>query len=218
MGKTVIMYQSRFFERAFPDDNQFFERVVLTDSVPGDRQSSLDSMRKIMLDQRFHSAVFIGGMEGVEEEYVMFRHMHPRTPAFPIASTGAAAGKLYEADHQLAERHPELAAEVSYLTLMRSLLSHGGGTVHPNLRRAMARKTFFSFHYKPDVTRAWVVRNSWVTKVAQGTREDAHFFDSSVFEASQRESDDSLKRFLREGMSGATVTCVLVGAETCLRR
>ena len=123
VGKTVIMYQSRFFERAFPDDNQFFERVVLTDAVPGDRQSSLDSMRKIMLDQRFHSAVFIGGMEGVEEEYVMFRHMHPRTPAFPIASTGAAAGKLYEADHQLAERHPELAAEVSYLTLMRSLIA-----------------------------------------------------------------------------------------------
>jgi len=82
----------------------------------------------------------------------------------------------------------------------------------------MARRTFFSFHYKPDVTRAWVVRNSWVTKVAQGTREDAGFFDSSVFEASQRESDDALKRFLREGLNNTTVTCVLVGAETCLRR
>ena len=65
----------------------------------------------------------------------------------------------------------------------------------------MPRRTFFSFHYKPDVTRAWVVRNSWVTKVAQGTRDDAGFFDSSVFEASQRESDDSLKRFLREGLN-----------------
>jgi|SRR5271157_2380602 len=82
----------------------------------------------------------------------------------------------------------------------------------------MARRTFFSFHYKPDVTRAWVVRNSWVTKVAQGDREDAGFFDSSVFEASQRESDDALKRFLREGLNNTTVTCVLVGAETCLRR
>jgi hypothetical protein len=82
----------------------------------------------------------------------------------------------------------------------------------------MARRTFFSFHYKPDVTRAWVVRNSWVTKVAQGDRQDAGFFDSSVFEASQRESDDALKRFLREGLKNTTVTCVLVGAETCLRR
>lgn len=82
----------------------------------------------------------------------------------------------------------------------------------------MARHTFFSFHYKPDVTRAWVVRNSWVTKVAQGQRDDAGFFDSSVFEASQREGDETLKRFLREGLKNTTVTCVLVGAETCLRR
>jgi MTH538 TIR-like domain (DUF1863) len=82
----------------------------------------------------------------------------------------------------------------------------------------MARRTFFSFHYKPDVTRACVVRNSWVTKVALGDREDAGFFDSSVFEASQRESDDALKRFLREGLKNTSVTCVLVGAETCLRR
>jgi hypothetical protein len=82
----------------------------------------------------------------------------------------------------------------------------------------MARRTFFSFHYKPDVTRAWVVRNSWVTKVAQGQREDAGFFDSSVFEAKEREGVEILKRFLRDGLQNSTVTCVLVGAETTLRR
>jgi hypothetical protein len=82
----------------------------------------------------------------------------------------------------------------------------------------MARRTFFSFHYNPDVTRAWVVRNSWVTKLAQGERGDVGFFDSSVFEAAQRESDDALKRFLREGLKNTTVTCVLVGTETTLRR
>jgi hypothetical protein len=82
----------------------------------------------------------------------------------------------------------------------------------------MARRTFFSFHYQSDISRAWVVRNSWVTKLMQGEREDAGFFDSSVFEASQRESDDSLKHFLREGLKNTSVTCVLVGAETCLRR
>lgn len=82
----------------------------------------------------------------------------------------------------------------------------------------MARRTFFSFHYKPDVSRAWIVRNSWVTKVAQGQREDAGFFDSSVFEAKERESDDVLKRFLRDGLANTTVTCVLVGKQTTLRR
>jgi MTH538 TIR-like domain (DUF1863) len=82
----------------------------------------------------------------------------------------------------------------------------------------VARRTFFSFHYKPDVTRAWVVRNSWVTKVAQGEHEDAGFFDSSVFEAKEREGVEILKRFLRDGLQNSTVTCVLVGAETTLRR
>lgn len=82
----------------------------------------------------------------------------------------------------------------------------------------MTRRTFFSFHYKPDVTRAWVVRNSWVTKVVKGEREDAGFFDSSVFEAKQQENDDALKRFLTEGLKNTSVTCVLVGAETTLRR
>jgi MTH538 TIR-like domain (DUF1863) len=82
----------------------------------------------------------------------------------------------------------------------------------------MARRTFFSFHYEPDVSRAWVARNSWVTKVALGEREDAGFFDSSVFEAKERESPEVLKRFLREGLRNTTVTCVLVGARTTLRR
>jgi hypothetical protein len=57
-----------------------------------------------------------------------------------------------------------------------------------------------------------------VTKVTQGEREDAGFFDSSVFEAAERESVDALKRFLREGLKNTTVTCVLVGTETTLRR
>jgi hypothetical protein len=77
-----------------------------------------------------------------------------------------------------------------------------------------ARKVFFSFHYKPDVSRAWVVRNSWVTKE---DRTDAGFFDASVFEAKQRESEDSLKAFLREGLKGTSVTCVLIGTQTALR-
>ena len=121
VGDIVVMYQSRFFERSFPDDNKAFERVVLIDAVPEDRDASLTAMRRSMLDQQFGIGIFIGGMEGVEHEYGMFREMHPKTPAFPIASTGAAAGKLYAADPDLTKKHPELADEISYLTLMRNL-------------------------------------------------------------------------------------------------
>ncbi len=123
VGDTVIMYQSRFFERLFPEDNQFFERVVLVDAVGGDRDASLEAMRRTMLNQRFQAGVFIGGTEGVDEEYAMFRAIHPKTPAFPIASTGAAAGRIYEANPRLRQTHANLSTEVSYLTLMRNLIT-----------------------------------------------------------------------------------------------
>lgn len=80
----------------------------------------------------------------------------------------------------------------------------------------MARRTFFSFHYQPDVWRAWNVRNSWVVKKEEQL--DQGFFDGSVFEASKRKSDDALKRFLREGLENTSVTCVLAGTNTWARR
>ncbi len=78
----------------------------------------------------------------------------------------------------------------------------------------MARRAFFSFHYQNDVFRAFVVRNSWVGR----DREDAGFFDNSVFEATQRTSPDALKRFLNNGLSGCSVVCVLAGRDTARRR
>ncbi|RFB86406.1 hypothetical protein B5K08_24200 [Rhizobium leguminosarum bv. trifolii] len=79
----------------------------------------------------------------------------------------------------------------------------------------MARRTFFSFHYSSDVWRAWNVRNSWVAKP---DHVDTGFFDNSVFEASKRENDDTLKAFLRKGLDNTSVTCVLTGTDTWQRR
>lgn len=47
---------------------------------------------------------------------------------------------------------------------------------------------------------------------------DQGFFDGSVFEASKRESDDALKDFLRDGLDNTSVTCVLAGTNTWVRR
>jgi hypothetical protein len=80
----------------------------------------------------------------------------------------------------------------------------------------MARRTFFSFHYQPDIWRVMNVRNSWVVKADEQISDG--FLDSSVFEASKKESSDALKKFLREGLNNSSVTCVLVGAETGERR
>lgn len=80
----------------------------------------------------------------------------------------------------------------------------------------MPRRTFFSFHYETDNWRAWNVRNCWVIKPED--QADSGFFDSSVFEASKKESDASLKAFLTKGLNNTSVTCVLAGTATWRRR
>ena len=77
----------------------------------------------------------------------------------------------------------------------------------------MARRTFFSFKYE-DVSRAMVVRNSWVT---QG-REAAGFVDAADFEELERQGDAAIKRWIDNQLNGTSVTVVLVGAKTCNSR
>ncbi|MBB3141482.1 TIR domain-containing protein [Halomonas organivorans] len=81
--------------------------------------------------------------------------------------------------------------------------------------KGVTRKTFFSFHYQEDVWRAWNVRNCLVVSKNQ---EVGGFLDSSVFEASKKESDEALKTFLRNGLKNTSVTCVLAGQYTAARR
>ena len=78
----------------------------------------------------------------------------------------------------------------------------------------MARSVFFSFKYKPDVARAMIVRNSWVT---QG-REAAGFIDAANFEKLKRQGDAAIKRWIDGQLHGTSVTAVLVGAHTCSSR
>ena len=78
----------------------------------------------------------------------------------------------------------------------------------------MARRVFFSFHYERDVWRAGQVRNSWVTKP---DRESAGFWDAAKWEQVQRQGEDAVKQWIRNQMSGTSVTAVLIGAETATR-
>lgn len=75
----------------------------------------------------------------------------------------------------------------------------------------MARKVFFSFHYKNDVSRANRVRNSWVTKEGQ---DDAGFIDAADFEKIKDRGEEAIKKWIAEQLVGTSVTVVLIGSET----
>ena len=74
----------------------------------------------------FSAAVFIGGMEGVEREFRIFRCFHADTPALPIASTGSACKKLLdEVAPSLADAPQIFVAlrdETVYSLLMQQIL------------------------------------------------------------------------------------------------
>ena len=74
----------------------------------------------------------------------------------------------------------------------------------------MIRKVFFSFKYE-DVSRAMVVRNSWV---AQG-KEAAGFIDAADFEEVEAQGENAIRNWIDRQLSGTSVTVVLVGAKTC---
>jgi hypothetical protein len=70
----VKLYQSKFFKDEFPEDNERFRNVTYTDIVDADREKSLRHMRERMFkEQSFESAVFIGGMSGIIDEFDLFR-------------------------------------------------------------------------------------------------------------------------------------------------
>ncbi|MCP5410134.1 MAG: hypothetical protein H6963_12680 [Chromatiaceae bacterium] len=89
---SVILYQSRYFEKYFPEENQHFDNVIVVDAIENQREASLLQMRRAMLSrEELCAAVFIGGMEGVKEEYGLFKELHPEALVFPVPSPGGAA-------------------------------------------------------------------------------------------------------------------------------
>ncbi len=76
----------------------------------------------------------------------------------------------------------------------------------------MAKRVFFSFHYK-DVAdfRANVVRNHWTMKP---DREICGYYDASIWESARTQGKVALKRLINTGLDQTSNTCVLIGSET----
>ncbi|WP_026934513.1 hypothetical protein [Christiangramia echinicola] len=116
----VLLYQSRFFENFFPEDNNKFENVRLT-PANDDREISLGLMRELMIGTNdFYAGVFIGGMEGIEIEYKMFREFHPNAKVIPLGSTGAGSKMVY--DNFDFEKNERFLEDYAYMSLFQDLL------------------------------------------------------------------------------------------------
>jgi hypothetical protein len=121
LKRHITLYQTLFFEDKFPPDNFAFENIVLTERK-NNRDESLELMRsKLINENEFKAGIFIGGMEGINDEYVLFKERHPNALILPIASTGAAANILYE--NQPQDFDIRLKYDYAYMALFRDLLN-----------------------------------------------------------------------------------------------
>lgn len=116
----VQLYQSRYFEDEFPEDNTRFRNVHYVDAGP-DQESSLRRMRKRMLRRHsFQAGVFIGGMDGILREYAMLSRIQPDAAIVPLMTTGAAALDL---GMQLGTSNPEFTQNLDYVAVFHRALN-----------------------------------------------------------------------------------------------
>jgi hypothetical protein len=135
----VTVYQSSLYESLIPPETRRLEatglgRIKFTQATPGDlpqrgrNQASLNRMREDMLatDNDPAFAVFIGGMEGIVDEYEQFRTRFQRRPVYPIGAPGGEARKL-AADLESEPYPPMLRGALlhsaEYGTLMDDILA-----------------------------------------------------------------------------------------------
>lgn len=75
----------------------------------------------------------------------------------------------------------------------------------------MARRCFYSFHYKPDCVRASQVRNIGVIEGNQPVSDND-------WEEITKGGDDAIGKWITEQMKGKTCAIVLVGSDTANRK
>ncbi|MCY4303894.1 MAG: hypothetical protein OXC62_03800 [Aestuariivita sp.] len=122
-GKCVHLYQSNHFSDHFPEDNRRFQNVTYTDDIENDRDKSLTLMRQRMFKSHsFSAAVFIGGMDGILEEFDLFRQLQPNADVVPVVSTGGATIDLAE---RLKDHESYLEKDFDYISVFHQRLKIG---------------------------------------------------------------------------------------------
>ena len=116
---SVHLYQSLYFPAAVrPKENDSFGNVTNIEAGK-DLAESLSLMRQGMMSKHsFEAGIFVGGKQGVIDEFEMFIKAHPKAPAVILPSTGGASCML-------ADRYPKQSAPGNgFVDFMGYLANH----------------------------------------------------------------------------------------------
>lgn len=129
---SILVYQSRLFSDVLPKETyqlaegglaelRWTEASAEEEPEPGRWHQSLLTLRKTMLQEAGPvAAILVGGMEGIAEEFEIFRQLYLERPIYAIGQPGGAASSLVQAGPpDLAE---DLANSTAYSTLLRRVI------------------------------------------------------------------------------------------------
>src|SRR5271157_3095267 len=117
-SRPVSLLQMRYEMLGFRDSRPIHDTLINHSAEFGRRR------QERLHTHAFAAAIFIGGMEGVEREFSIFREFHPDTPVFPVASTGSASQLLLDrvGRHLSPDIASKLRWEPAYTLLIQELL------------------------------------------------------------------------------------------------
>ena len=120
---AVDVFQSLWFEDQITRETRALEKagfgVIHWIQKGTTRKQSLQTMREAMLrqDRKLIAGVFVGGMEGVVDEFELFEELQPRVPRVSLVGPGGAAATLPSDEarsvlgkHVESKRYPFLAS------------------------------------------------------------------------------------------------------------
>lgn len=116
----ITIYQSLFFEGKTPREVDYFKNIVWTKKIEGDLPASIKAMRNQMFSENETvAAIFLGGSNGIRDEYKLLKDISPQTRMLPFASTGGVSKKMYESE-KIDEK--ELTESFAYYQIFKDLL------------------------------------------------------------------------------------------------
>lgn len=120
----IFIFQSDHYRAVVPTAALAFPNLRWTRDG-GTAAGSLTTMRTEMVAfRKYDAAVFIGGQNGLEEEFHLFRASNPTAQVLPIASTGGYTATLFGRNVGPANQatRDALANQIRYRALFRKIL------------------------------------------------------------------------------------------------
>lgn len=126
VSAMVHVYQSRWFKEDITAETLRLEQlglgVVHWTEEGSTVDESLTELRRVMLTEwKFQGAVFVGGMQGVIDEFRMYRELWPNSIALAMSAPGGASRLLVDDGHGVlppslrelanSDRYPEVFYE-----------------------------------------------------------------------------------------------------------